>query len=143
MAHARIKLAPRACDVLDEQQQKHAVQVGREILSNVARHAHATEVRVSTEERDDHFLLVVEDDGVGFDPSTVTRGYGLTNVDARAKELGGVLEISACHPKGTRHVLRIPVSRRRESNPWVRRYASCLWTITKSSARAGRRIPES
>lgn len=39
-------------------------------------------------------VLTIEDDGVGFDPTAVKRGNGLTNVEERARRLGGELRIT-------------------------------------------------
>ncbi len=59
----------------------------REALSNVARHAHASEVRVIIDVHDEVCLSVV-DDGVGI-PDSVVGGNGLANLTARAEMLGG------------------------------------------------------
>jgi signal transduction histidine kinase len=63
----------------------------REALSNVARHAKATAVRVSVRAADKHVTLSVEDDGLGFDPARA-RG-GVVNMGERARDLGGRIEI--------------------------------------------------
>jgi GAF domain-containing protein len=83
MASVVMDLAPGACDLLDRRQEGHLVQIVREILSNIARHAHATLVHIRVREDQGRFLLDVEEDGIGFDPSTVVRGQGLTNVSGR------------------------------------------------------------
>ncbi len=59
----------------------------REALSNVARHANASSVRVIIDVHDDVCLTVV-DDGVGI-PDSVVGGNGLANLTARAEKLGG------------------------------------------------------
>ena len=59
-----------------------------EILSNVARHAEATTVRVTIECSDDSLMLEVIDDGIGIDPDA-PRGNGLGNLAHRALTLGG------------------------------------------------------
>ena len=62
----------------------------REALSNVARHAQATSVRVSVRAADGQVVLQVEDDGVGIDPARA-RG-GVVNMGERAHDLGGTFE---------------------------------------------------
>ena len=64
----------------------------REALSNVARHAGSSEVRVIVEVGDDVCLTVL-DDGVGI-PDSVVGGNGLANLTARAEGLGG-----SCHAR--------------------------------------------
>lgn len=109
LAETEVDLAPNTLDRLNERQQIHVVQIVREILSNVARHAQASQVSVSSALKDGQVVVAVEDDGVGFDPATTRRGHGLRNIDQRVRELGGSIEISARAPKGTRHLLRVPL----------------------------------
>ena len=59
-----------------------------EILSNVARHAHATRVDISIKAEDERVVLSVADNGIGFDP-TAARGNGLRNLADRARQHGG------------------------------------------------------
>jgi signal transduction histidine kinase len=63
----------------------------REALSNIARHAHATNARVSLQARDHEIILTVEDDGVGIEPGRA-RG-GISNMGERAHDLGGAFEV--------------------------------------------------
>jgi signal transduction histidine kinase len=82
-------LAAKATDV---------VQLAREALSNVGRHAEATTVRLSLQMEDAGPVLVVDDDGRGFDPADPpAAGQGLRNMRQRAEGMGGVLDI-ACRP---------------------------------------------
>jgi signal transduction histidine kinase len=108
-AHATVELAPRAHESLPRQQEAHVIQVVREVLSNIARHAQSSEVWVRVEERDGFFTLVIDDDGLGFDPAKVARGQGLSNMQARVEALGGVLEILPRDGGGTRHSVRVPL----------------------------------
>ncbi len=79
----------------------------QEALSNVIRHAHAREARVVARIHH-HFLEVsVQDDGVGFD-SAQPHGFGLQNMQERARYLGGELLISSSNKKGTQITLRMP-----------------------------------
>lgn len=77
------------------------VQLTREALSNVARHASATHAVVTLERNGSTALLTVEDDGVGFVPERSTAGNGLRNMRERAAALGGTLEITGRAGKGT------------------------------------------
>ena len=64
---AAAELAGRAADV---------VQLAREALSNVSRHAQATTCRVSLYHQGDSAVLEVDDDGRGFDPANASAGTG-------------------------------------------------------------------
>jgi signal transduction histidine kinase len=104
LVETRLELSEKAFRLIPDEVQGDVVQIAREILANVARHAQASEVAVACTVRDgDRFVMTIEDDGRGFDPASVSRGHGLTNMEERAKSLGGQLSISPRLPKGTIH----------------------------------------
>ena len=84
------------------------VQLAREALSNVGRHAQAQTCRVSLRREDDLLRLEIHDDGRGFDPGRVAgTGWGLSNMKERASALGGTIEIDTAPGRGT--TLRVTV----------------------------------
>jgi signal transduction histidine kinase len=85
------------------------VQLTREALSNVGRHAGAATCRVSLMQRDGVAVLEVDDDGSGFDLATTRRGDGLTNLEARAETLGGTTSIESAPAKGTTVRIELPL----------------------------------
>jgi signal transduction histidine kinase len=85
------------------------VQLTREALSNVGRHAEAATCRVSLMQRDGMALLEVDDDGHGFDPATAHRGDGLTNLVERAAALGGKASIESAPARGTTVRIQLPL----------------------------------
>ncbi|MDY7088986.1 MAG: GAF domain-containing sensor histidine kinase [Actinomycetota bacterium] len=83
------------------------IAVLREALSNVARHAQATSVRVSVGAAGNEVVLRIEDDGTGFDPA-LARG-GLVNMGERAHDLGGTFDVGpGAGGTGTLLVWRAP-----------------------------------
>ena len=58
-------------------------RIAQEVLQNVARHAKASSVKLTVESAPD-FILTIEDDGRGFEPSLSAKGRGLSNIRARA-----------------------------------------------------------
>jgi signal transduction histidine kinase len=87
--------------------------VGRELLSNVVRHADASQVSVSLVERDDELELTVEDDGRGFPPERLAErladGHvGLASQRFRLEAAGGSMDIAATPGLGTRVAIRLP-----------------------------------
>jgi signal transduction histidine kinase len=72
----------------------------REALSNVCRHAKATQVEVELVVTDQVVLRVV-DDGIGPPAPDTPRGHGLKNMKARAAHFGGRFELRAGEPKGS------------------------------------------
>jgi signal transduction histidine kinase len=93
------------------------IQLAREALSNVARHAQARTCRMSLYWRPPETpdapnrtaVLVIDDDGRGFDPAITVGGHGLDNMRARANALGGMLEIKSSSGEGTTVTVMIPL----------------------------------
>ncbi len=86
------------------------VQLTREALSNVGRHAAASTVRVSLSRAEGGALLCVDDDGQGFDLAEVDgRGSGLRNIRERTSALGGEVRIASIPSEGTTVEFRIPL----------------------------------
>ncbi|MDF2743418.1 MAG: integral rane sensor signal transduction histidine kinase [Actinomycetia bacterium] len=85
------------------------VQLAREALSNVSRHAQATSCRVSLYRLQDATVLEIDDDGRGFDPARASgTGQGLPNLHERAKRLGGRTQIHSTPGQGTKVQVTIP-----------------------------------
>jgi len=87
----------------------HVVQIVREALSNVGRHAGGETCRVSVRRDADAALIEVDDDGSGFDPGDVTPGMGLNNLMSRAQSLGGTLDVDSRPGEGTQIRIRLPL----------------------------------
>jgi signal transduction histidine kinase len=109
LAEAEMDLDPEACALFTEGQKRHVIFIVREALSNTARHAGATWIRISCERGDGALAVAIEDNGIGFDVDSVTRGHGLRNMPARAEELNGSLTIGRRSPRGLRHELVVPI----------------------------------
>ncbi|HET6964972.1 MAG TPA: PAS domain S-box protein [Acidimicrobiales bacterium] len=82
----------------------------REALSNVSRHAKASGTDVVIAVSDRNLTLTVADDGVGISGHPAA-GHGLSNMEARADELGGECSVSTRHPSGTLVHWRVPLRR--------------------------------
>ena len=86
------------------------VQLTREALSNVGRHANALTCRVSLVRRaDGDALLEIDDDGEGFDVDAPWQGMGLGNLRGRVEAMGGELSIVAVAGEGTTITARLPL----------------------------------
>ncbi len=85
-------------------------RIVQEALTNVLRHARATRVDVLLELRGDQIVTIVEDDGVGFDPASATKGnrLGLLGMRERAEMLNGTLTIESSASTGTTVLVEIP-----------------------------------
>ena len=88
-------------------------RITQEALNNVYKHSQAARVSVILERRGAETVLVIEDDGVGFDPSEAmgwegSRGLGLIGMRERAVLLGGSVEFESAPGKGTTIFARVP-----------------------------------
>jgi signal transduction histidine kinase len=91
-----------------EQIEAAAWYVLAEALSNVVKHAAASEVEVSLSQQDGRLGLVIRDDGCGFDPGR-PRGLGLAGLSDRLDTVGGSLTIDSGAGLGTSVCAHIPV----------------------------------
>jgi PAS domain S-box-containing protein len=97
---------------LGEDAQLSMYRVIQEAVSNVARHAEASWVRVTMSREGEEIVARIEDDGRGFDPERAFldgAGLGLVGMDERARLAGGRLMIRSRAERGTRVELRLPI----------------------------------
>jgi signal transduction histidine kinase len=84
-------------------------RVVQEAMVNVVRHARATRVDVLLERHGERVLVMIEDDGVGFEPDRVGSGshFGLLGLQERAEALGGTLVVESTPGTGTTIVVEV------------------------------------
>ncbi|HVA92016.1 MAG TPA: ATP-binding protein, partial [Chloroflexota bacterium] len=94
------------------------LQIAREALSNVVRHARATRVDARLTYAERGVTFAVTDDGAGFDVPTAGRDghFGLENLQYRAEEVGGHLSIDSTPGAGAQVVAFIPAPRAERGN---------------------------
>ena len=81
----------------------------QEQLRNILKHSQATEVTISLATSSDNVQLVVEDNGVGFDPAKKITGIGLSNIYKRTAFYKGTVNIETAEGKGCRFTVTIPI----------------------------------
>ena len=89
---------------LSAHEQIDLIQIAREALSNISRHAQAqnVEINLQYEEGDKHILMRIIDDGVGMSGSVdQTQHHGLMIMKERAHNIGGELIVTDNQPRGT------------------------------------------
>jgi len=85
-------------------------RIAQEALANVTQHAQAKSAVVKLTTTPDQVQLIVQDDGVGFNPSEVTgKRFGLVGMSERARLMQGTLEICSSAGEGTRLEINIPL----------------------------------
>jgi len=90
-----------------------AFRVLQEALTNVVRHANATNVAVTLVREYQWLVLSVYDNGRGFQVEALATasGYGIEGMRERARLVNGTIEIRSVPEQGTRVILRVPVPR--------------------------------
>jgi signal transduction histidine kinase len=76
-------------------------RVLQEALANVARHSQANKVWVILKSENDHVILSIEDNGIGYDTEQITKGIGLDSMKERLAALNGTLALSSRQSQGT------------------------------------------
>ena len=84
-------------------------RVVQESLTNIARYANASKINIGILQEPDMVVVMIEDDGDGFEASQSTAGFGLTGMRERLEGLGGELELDSAIGSGTRLVARLPL----------------------------------
>nr|WP_285891321.1 sensor histidine kinase [Paenibacillus pasadenensis] len=106
-AELTIDPLPKLSNILFE----HAQYIVREALTNIVRHAHASEVKIDIRHHEDRFLLEIRDNGTGFNIDKIAHEpghYGLIVMQERARLLQGQLNISSNRSSGTQVKLDVP-----------------------------------
>jgi signal transduction histidine kinase len=88
-------------------------RIFQEALTNVARHAEATEVQVDFHQEENQIVLRVSDNGKGIRPADLedSKSLGLLGMTERAEALGGQATFQNQAPRGTIVTLRVPIGK--------------------------------
>ena len=96
---------------LSPEQQTALFRIAQEALDNVACHAHASSVRISVKESDEHVEFRIRDNGRGISPAEATapESLGLRGMQERAALVGGTFSITGQRGSGTTVLVEVPV----------------------------------
>jgi len=112
-AHARevyglqvlLEIDPLLLSAVESRAASHLYRIVQEAMSNVARHAHATQLKIAVRMTASELNLTIADDGIGLADrpagSESEVGLGLRIMRYRAQRIGGSLRIERCSPRGT------------------------------------------
>lgn len=99
-----------AASLLTPEQSLQTLQIAREAVSNALRHGRASRIKLRLEHDADKVCLLVQDNGVGFDPTFRREGgQGLPNMEARALQLGATLHVTSARTEGSRVLATLPI----------------------------------
>jgi PAS domain S-box-containing protein len=96
-------------DLIPDDLRAETLSLVSELLSNVAKHAHASWTAVYIDVEPTHFSVRADDNGVGFDAQDVVPGDGVRNLRERADRRGGTLTMEPLEPRGVSVCWRVPV----------------------------------
>ncbi len=105
---------PEARLTLAVEQEEHLYRLAQEALHNVVKHAKALNAWVELDADDARVLLLVRDDGSGFDPAQRSAGHlGLDTMQERAVRLGAQLSVQSAPGAGTTVRVELPLANER------------------------------
>jgi len=106
-------VAELASDDFPDEYKTCLYRVVQEALHNCSRHSQATTVRIRVQQQSDRVLLLIQDDGQGFDVR-LGKGLGLLGIEERVARLGGKFEIHSGKGSGTILAIELPLGAQKE-----------------------------
>jgi signal transduction histidine kinase len=89
----------------------HIYRMVQETMQNIYKHANAKHIKISFRLKNDVILLSIEDNGSGFNVNKAKKGIGLKNINSRAKEIGGKVDIESKIDVGTTILISVPINK--------------------------------
>ncbi len=96
--------------------EKHLFFIAAELLNNISRHAHASEVNLSIAYFLDKMVLEIVDNGIGYSPTSTLAGVGLNHIQSRAQLSGARFMAVSKPPRGMLHWVEMPFQAPQQSN---------------------------
>lgn len=94
---------------LQKDLQLNLFRILQEQLRNIYKYAQAKTLSIAMEMKNNQLFLIITDDGIGFDVTTVRKGIGLANIQRRVEMFAGTFQIETAPGKGCRMEIAIPV----------------------------------
>jgi signal transduction histidine kinase len=89
----------------------HIFRIIQEIIQNTLKHAKAKQLKISLSQEDGHLLLLIREDGAGFDvkkAKSTSSGLGMKSLEIRTDIMHGTLAIESSPGQGTNYFIKIP-----------------------------------
>ncbi len=96
--------------VLEMEKRRELYLIFKEAVNNLAKYSAAKNARICITTSEEVLELLIEDDGVGFEPKDLSTGNGLHNMKQRARHCGGSLVLNSVPGQGTRLVFRMGIT---------------------------------
>jgi signal transduction histidine kinase len=95
--------------LLNNQSELNIYRICTELLSNILKHAQATEASLQMIVQDNELQVIAEDNGIGFDQNLAAEGIGLINLHNRVNHEKGSLNIDSLPQQGTTIIITLPI----------------------------------
>jgi signal transduction histidine kinase len=96
--------------IVQPELRRNLLLVVKEAMNNIAKHSHATRVRLMLYEKEGQLILKINDNGSGMDLLKAQKGNGLGNMEKRCKQMNGMLRIASQNGSGTTLICSIPMA---------------------------------
>lgn len=96
-------------ELISDHKKINIYRILQEQFRNILEHSRAKTVVMTLETDDRHVELIIDDDGIGFEPDYLVDGIGLINIRERARNLYGHCDIITSPGKGCRLHIEIPI----------------------------------
>jgi signal transduction histidine kinase len=90
--------------------EENLLRIAQQATDNALKHARASVIHIQLRFDEKTVRLSITDDGQGFDVKKESRGFGVTGMRERAREIGGKFRLDSKHGKGTRVEAAVPLS---------------------------------
>ena len=85
-------------------------RIAQELINNILKHAEAKNVEVQLVKKENHCILIVQDNGKGLDPME-KKGIGIQNINSRLQVINGELNLESDSHSGTTAIVRVDLSK--------------------------------
>ncbi|WP_290963151.1 ATP-binding protein [Flavobacterium sp.] len=96
-------------DLISNIEKINLYRIVQEGLQNCNKYANADIIKVEFKNEGNNLVLIIEDDGIGFNTKRTKNGIGLQNIEYRAKECKGTVTIKSAKGEGTTLTINIPI----------------------------------
>ncbi|HIB38605.1 sensor histidine kinase [Mesonia sp.] len=94
---------------LDNSLEIRIFRIIQELVTNIIKHAEASEASISLTNHNSTLNIIVEDNGKGFTNNSKKRGVGIATIEKRIENLGGTLEIDSNPNRGSSIIINLPL----------------------------------
>jgi len=109
--HATIEIDNDVEDILQHpEQRRNMLMIIKEAMNNCRKYSKANQFTIKMSIQDKQVILILKDDGIGFDINNIVFGDGILNIQNRCKHLNGKCEINSTVGEGTSIYCTMPIS---------------------------------